>query len=464
MADGFSNTLRIMKIVIAGAGEIGSHIAKMLREEDYEVSVIDNDKQRLTDLASFVDVHTVYGNPAGTKCLKEVEAGKADLFLAVYPGATQETNIVAAMLARRLGAKRVIARINDEDYLSAENKLIFKEMGIEHMFYPERSAADEILGFLNHSSTSETMDFARGKLQIAVFKLDEDSPMLDLTMGDFTANLPKESLQQFRIIALSREDKTIIPGLSTKFRYGDMVFTISKKEGIPALYNCFGKKDNRIRSVMILGGSSIAKMLAERLSRQGVKVKILEKDKSRCSVLSEMLDDSVIIANVDGRNSDTLFEEGIKEYDAFVALSENDESNVLACVMARKFNVGFTVAQVENIEYIKLAEEMGVNNVVNKKLITAGRIFRFTLSGRARFVRYMTGTKAEVIEYTAAPGSAITKKPLKDLEFPANAIIGGVIRGGEAFIAVGNTRIEDYDRVAVFATPDAVKDVDILFR
>lgn len=453
-----------MRIVIEGAGEIGSHLAKMLRDEDNEVTVIDNDEQRLKSLTAYVDVHTVLGNPSGIKGLREAEAGKADLFIAVYPGQTQEMNIVGSMLAKRLGASRVIARINNQEYLSAENKLIFKEMGIEHMFYPERSAADEVAAYLTHSSTGETMDFERGKLQIAVFKLDEESSMLDQTLGDFTASLPESNLQQFRIIAIARDGKTMIPRLDTKFRFGDQVFAISRKEGIPDLYKCFNKCNESIDSVMMLGGSSIARMLAESLDKKGVRVKILERDPKICARLSEELPDSVLISNVDGRNSDVLFEEGIRDYDAFIALSNNDESNVLACVMARKFNVEHTIAEVENIEYIGLAEEMGVSKVVNKKLSTAGRIFRFTLSGRARFVRYMPGTRAEVIEYTAAPGCAITQAKIKDIDFPEGAIICGVIRGSESFIAIGDTQIENYDKVAVFATPQTVKEIDRLFK
>ena len=453
-----------MKIVIEGAGEVGSHLAKMLRAESNEVTVIDNDEQRLAALAAYADVETVNGSPSSIKILKQAGVAKADLYIAVYPLATQEVNIVGALLAKQLGAAKVIARVNDEDYLSAENKLLFKELGIELMFYPEKSAADEIVEYLKHSSTAETMDFARGKLQIAVFKLNEESPILDLKLEEFIKMVTPEQLKQFRVIAISREDKTIIPKLDTKFLFGDLVFTISKKEGVDALYGYFGKSKIAIRSAMILGGNSIAGMLARSLDRNGVAVKIIDKDKERCISLTETLSDKVTIVNGDGRNSDVLFEEGIRNYDAFVALTGNDEANVLACVVAKKFGVARTVAEVENIEYISLAEEMGVDVVINKKLITAGRIFKFTLSGKARFVRYMTGTNAEVMEYTVAPGSAITKGAIKDIDFPHTAIIGGVIRGSEAFIAVGDTQIEPYDRVAIFAMPESIKEIDRFFK
>ena len=449
-----------MKIVIEGAGEVGSHLAKMLRAEANEVTVIDDDAQRIDMLSATTDVETVLGNPSSIQVQRDAGVGKADLFIAVYPYATQEVNIVGALLAKQLGAAKVIARINDEDYLNAENRLLFKELGIELMFYPEKSAADEIVAFLKHNSTAETMDFARGRLQIAVFKLTEDSPVLDLKLLEFIKDTSEEELKQFRVIAISREEKTIIPRLDTKFLYGDLVFTICTREGVEPLYRHFGKTNITIGSVFILGGSPIGEMLAKSLDRLGLKVKLVESDKTRCIELSEKLPETIRIVNGDGRNSDFLYDEGIQEYDAFVALTGNDESNVLSCVVAKKFGVLRTIAEVENIEYIHIAEEMGVDNVINKKLITAGRIFKFTLSGKARFVRYMTGTDAEVIEYTVAPGAAITTGPIKDIDFPRNAIIGGVIRGSEAFIAVGETEIQPYDRVAIFALPETIREID----
>ena len=242
------------------------------------------------------------------------------------------------------------------------------------------------------------------------------------------------------------------------------MFTVSKREGLKSIIKYFGKTDKTISRVMILGGSPIAEMVARALSSQMSAVKIIEKSKERCIALSEKLPESVVVVNGDGSNSDFLYEEGIRDYDAFIALTDSDESNVLCSVVAKKFGVPRTVAEVENIEYIRLAEEMGVDTVINKKLITAGKIFKFTLSGKARFVKYMSGSNAEIIEYTVAPGSAITKKPIKDLNFPTNAIIAGVVRGSDSFIAVGDTRIEDYDRVAIFALPQTIKEIDKFFK
>jgi len=453
-----------MKIVIEGAGEVGSHLAKMLRSEANDVTVIDDNADRIAALAADTDVETVCGNPSSISVLRDAGTDKADLFIAVYPKVAQEVNIVGALLASRLGASKVIARISDEDYLNPENKLLFKEMGIEMMFYPERSAADEIVDFLKHNSSSDTMEFARGKLQISVFKLDEDAPVLDMKLSEFIQPLTPEELEEFRVIAIARNEKTIIPKLNTKFQFGDLVFAISTREGVEALNRHFGKNNINIRSAFILGGSPIGEMLARSLDRNGMRVKIVEKDKDRCIELSGRLPRSIEIVNGDGRNSDFLFEEGIRQFDAFIALTESDESNVLSCVVAKKFGVERTVAEVENIEYIRIAEEMGIDNIINKKLITAGRIFHLTLSGKARYVRYMAGTNTEVMEYTVAPGSAITKGSLREIDFPQNAIIGGVIRGNDAQIAVGSTRIEAYDRVAIFALPESIREIDRFFK
>lgn len=452
-----------MKIVIAGAGEVGSHLAKMLSNEANEITVIDSDQSRLDALCSHTDVVTVEGNPSAIRTLREAEVEHADLFIAVHPSVSQDVNIVSAMLAKKLGCQKATARINNEEYLSYENKYLFTEMGIDLMFYPEKIAAGEIVELLKRSASSDSLDFARGKLQVAVFKLEDESPMLGMNMAEFSNIAAADSLK-FRVVAISRGDQTIIPKFDTKFKFHDLVFIISKREGMDMLMKYLGKKNIEVDKVMILGGSPIGEMVARQLAKQIDSVKLIEMNKEKCLDLSEKLPGNVIVVNGDGRNSDMLLEENIREYDAFVAVTNSSETNILACVAAKSLGVERTIAEVENIEYIKLAESMGVDAVINKKLITAGRIFKFTLSSKVRFIKYMSGTNAEVLEYIVAPDTEITKRPLKDMGFPANAIIGGVIRGNESFIAVGDTQINAYDRVAVFALPQAVKEVDKFFK
>lgn len=452
-----------MKIVIAGAGEVGSHLAKMLNNETNEVTVIDVDKERLDALEAITDVITVEGNPSSIEILYKAGADEADLFIAVSPSDSQDVNIVSAMLAKKLGSKKTTARVNNEEFLSYENKTIFTEIGIDLMFYPEKIAANEIIDLLKRTATTDSLEFARGKLQIAVFKLEEESSLIGMNMAEFS-KVAAEQGHAFRVVAISRKDVTIIPKFDTRFKYHDLVFIISKREGMDLLMKYIGKRNIEVNKLMILGGSPIGEMLCKQLSKHMESIKLIEMNKEKCQDLSDDLPSNVIVVNGDGRNSDMLIEESIRDYDAFVAVTNNSETNILACVAAKRLGVRRTIAEVENLEYIRLAESMGVDAVINKKLITAGRIFKFTLSNKVRFIKYMSGTNAEVLEYIVAPGTAITKKMLKDTDFPADAIIGGIIRGNESFIAVGDTQIQAYDRVAVFALPEAVKEVDKLFK
>lgn len=455
-----------MRIIIEGAGQVGSHLAKLLSQDGADISVIDDDLQRLNALASTADVATIQGELSSIDLLQRAGCTKADLFIAVNPFKDQAVNILSAQLAKRLGAKQVIARIDDEQYLTNENKLMFKEMGIDLLLYPEKIASDEIVDMLRHTAATDSMDFASGKLRLSVFKLDDDSTLLEQNVAEFSASFSEVCPgEQMRVVAIARDGKTLIPKFDTRFKYNDLVYIIARKDGMNAVMKMLGKDDVRIRKVMILGGSEIGQMAARRFASMDLdSLKIIEINKAKARTLSVELPDEVDVVSGDVRNSDFLVEEGIQECDAVVSVAGNDEANILACVVAKRFGVPRVIAQVENIEYIRLAEEMGVDTVINKKLITASRIYRFTLSDKVRFVRYMSGTDAEVMEYTVAEGSKITRSSLKNLSFPQDAIIGGIIRGAEAFIAVGDTLIEPYDRVAVFAKPSAIKEVDKFFK
>lgn len=442
---------------------MGSHLAKMLSSESHDIVVIDSSSKRLMALSSMADVVTVVGIPSSMATLKEAGVETADLFIAVYPSELQDVNIVSALLAKKMGSKKVVARVNDEEYMSYDNKYIFTEMGIDLMFYPEKIAADEILDQLGRTTSTEGMDFARGKLQMSVFKLEEDSPLIDMTLKDFASQVSSSTLQ-FRVIAVAHNNETIIPRYDYKFKYHDMVYIIAKREGMESLMEFLGSTEFLVKNVIIMGASHTSAMVAKGLHKRGNNVKIIDIDKDHCEELVQQLPDDIMVINGDGRNTDLLIDEEISNYDAFLAFTDSSEANILACVAAKRLGVHRTIAKVENLEYISLAESMGVDSIINKKLITASRIFKFTLSDKVRFVKYMNGTNAEVIEFVVAPKAKITKAPLKDLNFPEGAIIGGVIRGGESFIAVGDSQIQAYDRVAVFAMPEVVRDVDRWFR
>ncbi|MBQ5934376.1 MAG: Trk system potassium transporter TrkA [Bacteroidales bacterium] len=448
-----------MKIVIAGAGEVGCHLAKMLSEGYHEITIIDNDEERLALVSESMDVLTVQGNPTSITVLKSAGVDKADLFVAVSPAKEQDVNLVSAIIAKKLGAKKVTARINDAEYLNYDNKVMFTDMGIDLLFYPEKIAATEIGDLLKQSDVSEFVDFARGQLQLVVFRIEEGSRMLNKSTADFPY---EQNALPFKVVAIARSGETLIPQRDTLFKRGDMVYVVTRREYIGELMSWSGKQYLEIKRLTILGGGRIGEMVARQFEKTAEFVKIIEINRDRCEVLSENLDRTLVI-NGDGRNSDFLYEEDVKSCDAFVAVTSSSETNILACVAAKKMGVAKTIAEVENIEYIKLAEGMGVDAVINKKIITAGRIFRFTMSTKVRTVKVIGGSDAEVIEYIVNPDSQITKAPIKDLHLPSDTIIGGVIRGNETIIATEDTWIKPYDRVVIFALPTALGRIEKFF-
>ena len=284
-----------MKIIIAGAGEVGSHLAKMLSGEANEITVIDKSRERLDSLVANTDVVTVEGNPSSLKVLHEAGASSADLFIAVNPSESQDVNIVSAMLAKKLGSKKATARINTEEYLTYENKYLFTEMGIDLLFYPEKIAAGEIVDLLRRTASTDSMDFARGKLNMAVFRLEDESPLIGMNMAEFSQVAATQG-HNFRVVAIARGDETIIPKFDTKFKYHDLVFIISKREGMEMLMSYIGKTNIEVNKLMILGGSPIGEMVARQLCKQVDSVKIIEMNKEKCIELSEKLPDKSIRA------------------------------------------------------------------------------------------------------------------------------------------------------------------------
>lgn len=448
-----------MKIIIAGAGEVGSHLAKMLSNESNDLTIIDTDETRLSSLQEVADVITITGDPTSIAVLQAAEVETADLFIAVSPAQKQDVNIISALLAKKLGSKKVTARVNNDEYMHHENKLLFTEMGLDLLFYPEKIASYEIVDLLKQTGTTEFMEFARGMLQMVVFRLEEGAPLINKNVSDM-ANFSGKG--QYKAVAIARNTDTIIPTPNTKFLENDLVFVICTKEGVQQAMSFSGKKEIEIKNLMIVGGGKIGEMLAKKMSKVTDHIKMIEIKPERAEYLAQTLD-KVLVINGDGRNSDLLLEEDVTKYDAFVAVTSNSETNILSCVAAKKMGVAKTIAEVENIEYIKLAEGMGVDAVINKKLATAGRIFRFTLSNKVRSIKCLNGSNAEVLEFIVNPNSTITKGPLNELHFPKEAIIGGVIRGNESFVATGETIIKPYDRVAVFALPEVLAKVNKFF-
>jgi trk system potassium uptake protein TrkA len=445
-----------MRIIIAGAGEVGTHLAKMLSNENHEIILIDPEESRLKPIDSSLDVLTHEGSATSVKLLEDALRKKTDLFIAVTH--SEDTNITASILAKRFGAIKTIARIDNLDYLEPANLEFFKSIGIDSLIYNELIAAREVLGLLHETGSTEFMEFSGGKLAMYVQKLDEKAPIINRSLQEISVS---NRTDKYRAVAIKRNAVTIIPRGNEQFKLGDMVFVISTHEGIDEMMKTSGKENFEAKNIMVLGGSRIGKHVALYLQKT-CEVKLIDSSIDRCEDLADVLDNTLII-NGDGRNVDLLEQEGITKMDAFVAVTGNSETNILSCLLAKRMGVKKTIAEVENMEFINLAENTGIDTIINKKISAASRIFRHTTNPNVTQVKYMTGTDAEVIEFNVPANSKITKGTLRSIDFPKDAIVGGGTRDGEPFIATGDTIIKANDKVVVFTLPSAYEKISKYF-
>jgi trk system potassium uptake protein TrkA len=446
-----------MRIIVAGAGEVGSHLAKMLSQENHDIVLIDPDEEKLKQIGANLDVLTRTGSATSISLLIDSDVKRADLFIAV--ATSEETNITASILSKRLGAKKTIARIDNQEYLFPKYRDHFTSLGIDYMIYPEMLASKEVVGLLEQTGTTNVFEFSGGKLTLFAIKLEEDAPIINKSIIETTQGI---DYQNYRIVAITRNTETIIPRGEDKFLVGDTIYVISNQSGVPGLMEFSGKKKFDIHNIMILGGSRIGMLTARELGNQH-NVKLIELDREKSYRLSNHLNNTLVI-NGDGRDMNLLIEEGIKNMDAFISVTGDSETNILSCVLAKNMGVKKTISEVENMDYITLAENMGIDTIINKKLVTASRIFHFTASETVTSVKYLTGTEAEVLEFIVKQNSKITRGTLNQIEFPKGSIIGGVIRDKSSFIANGYTIIKPDDRVVVFALPSAINKVGKFFN
>jgi trk system potassium uptake protein TrkA len=435
-----------MRIIIAGAGEVGTHLAKMLSNENHEIIIIDPEDVHLKPIDNTLDVLTREGSSTSITVLKDVLSKKTDLFIAVTH--SEDTNITSAILAKRFGALKTIARIDNLDYLEHPTPEFFRSLGIDSLIYPELIAAREVLGLLHETGATEFMEFCEGKLAMCVQRLEENAPIINKSLKEIAE---KQRTDKYRAVAIKRTGKTIIPRGSEQFFLGDLVYVVSTRDGIDEMMRSSGKENFEAKNIMILGGSRIGKHVALYMQTT-CEVKLIDFDTRKCEDLAGILENTLII-NGDGRNLDLLEQEGIAKTDAFIAVTGNSETNILSCLLAKKMGVKRTIAEVENMEYINLAENTGIDTIINKKISAASRIFRHTSNPNVSQVKYMAGTEAEIIEFTVPANSKITKGTLRSLEFPKDAIVGGGTRDGVPFIATGDTIINANDKVVVFTLP-----------
>jgi trk system potassium uptake protein TrkA len=428
----------------------------MLSNENHEIILIDPEVDRLKPIDSSLDVLTHEGSATSIKILQDSLIKKTDLFIAVTH--SEDTNITSSILAKRFGALKTIARIDNIDYLENSTLEFFKSIGIDSLIYPELIAAREVLGLLHETGATDFMEFSGGKLAMFIQKLDEKAPILNKSLSEISIS---RRTDKYRAVAIKRDGKTIIPRGNEKFYIGDVVYVISTHEGIDEMMKTSGKESFEAKSIMILGGSRIGKHVALYMQKT-CEVKLIDSDTKKCENLAEILDNTLII-NGDGRNVDLLEQEGITKMDAFVAVTGNSETNILSCLLAKRMGVKRTIAEVENMEYINLAENTGIDTIINKKISAASRIFRHTTNPNVTQVKYMTGTDAEVLEFNVPANSEITKGTLRSIDFPKDAIVGGGTRDGEPFIATGDTILRANDKVVIFTLPSAYEKLSKYF-
>ena len=448
-----------MKIIIAGAGEVGYHLAKLLSIESQDITLIDNNESSINIAEKKLDIKTIEGDSTSLSVLKKADAQNSDLLVSLT--SSESTNFTTCFLAKQLGAKRTIARISNVEFLENSNSIDFDLIGIDELISPENLAAEEIKHLINESAFSTSHDFEQGILKMMGIKLEKNAPFIGKTVMEAASVFPGV---HFMPIALKRVDseKTIIPRGNTVFYESDQIYFITNKKGLNELYNLIGTVKQEINNIMILGAGRVGSLLAKDLSEKGLNVKLIEKNKNKANYLAEQLR-NVMILNVDGRNVDLLIEENLDNMDAFIATTGNSETNIMSCLMAKSKKIKKTIALVENMDYFNLSQSIGIDTLINKKLLAANDIFKFVRKGEIVELAKLSDMDAEIVEFIVKEDSKVLNTKIADLNFPLSAIIGGVIRGGKGLIVLGDFEIKIGDRVLVCSTPDGLRKVESLF-
>jgi trk system potassium uptake protein TrkA len=448
-----------MKIIIAGAGEVGYHLAKLLSFESHDITLIDNQKSNLNIAENKLDIKTIEGNSASISVLKDANVGNSDLVVSLTTSET--TNFTTCILSKQLGAKRTIARISNVEFIKDCNEIDFNSIGIDELISPENLAAEEIKLILSDSAFTNTHDFDDGALKMMAVRLKKNAPFVGKTVMEAASVFPGI---HFMPIALKREDSetTIIPRGNTIFCECDHVYFITNSQGLKELYNLMGTEKQKIKNVMILGAGRVGSKLSKDLCNDGLNIKLVEINENKANNIAEELPDLMVL-NVDGRNVDLLVEENLENMDAFIATTGDSETNIMSCLMAKSKKIKKTIALVENMDYFNLSQSIGIDTLINKKLLAANYIFKFVRNGDIVELAKLNDMDAEIVEFIVNENSKVLDKKIMDLDFPLTAIIGGVIRNNQGIIALGDFEIQLGDRVLVCSKPESIKKVESLF-
>lgn len=444
-----------MRIIIVGAGEVGTHLAKLLSRENMEISLMDESAERLGDIDVNYDLLTKVGSPTSIHDLRDIGVKDVDLFIAVTPNESE--NMTACLIANQLGAKKTLARIDNYEYLLPANKKFFEEMGLNHLIYPEVLAAREIVEALRTNWMRYHVSMCDDALQLCVVKIRETA---DNIGKPFMSGYYSHG--KYRIVAIKRGNDTIIPRGTDEVQLGDMVYVVCTKENMDFMREQLGKPKREIKNIIIFGGSRITEKAVQSLP-EDMNIKVIEANRDVCVHLSEKLSNALII-NADGSDMDILKEEGIQDADAFVAVTDSSEANIFACLAAKRFGVRKTIADVENIDYIPMAEGLDIGTVLNKKTIAASYIYQMLLNASVVNVRNLTSADAEMVEFMATEKSKIIRDKIRTLKLPADSNIGGIVRAGEGILVNGETEILPGDRVVVFCKNHAIRQLEKFFK
>ncbi len=445
-----------MKILIAGAGAVGTHLARLLEQEKHDITLMDADKERLSLIRDNSEILTYIGNCTSLTDLAAAGVANIDLFIGVTP--EESKNINACMLASNLGAKKTLARIDNQEYLLPKNIEFFKKLGINSMIYPELVAASEIAMAIKTPWTRFWWELCNNNVILVGAKIRQNAPLVN----KFLYELVQEN-KKFHLVAIKRGSKTIIPQGSDQILNNDILYFTTLRKHVEIIPELLGKKSFETKRLMFMGGSHIT-MRTIQLLPQNIDIKIIEQDREKAKLLVEKCPSNVTVFVEDGRNAEFLVREGISDTDAFLALTSNSEANILGCTMAKQYGVKKTVAEIENIDYISMAEQFDIGTVINKKLIAASKIYELLLKADASNIKSLTFADANVGEVIAKPKSKVTKKQIKDLKLPSDITFGALIREGEAILVDGNTQIEPNDRVVVFFLNRSIKSIESLFN
>ncbi|MBO6828364.1 Trk system potassium transporter TrkA [Allomuricauda sp.] len=448
-----------MRIIIAGAGEVGFHLAKLMSYEAQEITLIDTDKERLSYADNHLDIRVLRGDATSIQVLQDAQVDGSDLVIGVT--ASETTNLTLCVLAKQLGCKRTMARISNTEFMDNRELIKFEQLGIDELISPERLAAMEIQLMLNQSAFNDTYQFEEGLLTMFGVILPKTAPFVGKMVKEAARIFPELN---FMPIALQRTGTqfTLIPRGDTVFKEGDQVYFITSDKGVEELYKLSGMQKQDIKNVMILGGSKVGFKTARDLCNKRFNVKLIEKNKEKAFDIADELPHALVI-NGDGRNVELLEEENLESMDAFIAVTGNSETNIMSCLVAKNKKIKKTIALVENMDYFQLSHSIGVDTLINKKLLAANSIFRYIRKGEVLALTRLNNLNAEILEFEVKATSLVNGEIVRELNFPREASIGGVIRNGEGIIALGDFRIMEGDKVVVCCLPKAIPRIEKLF-